>query len=99
MTTKWYMFFFQEKLQEIQTINYYKIKLEQQKISGISFIGSGRLAMYSTKIEKQLATCIKMCSVGFSPTINQEKKLNQEYVKDYNISTPFTDNMPGKTWF
>ena len=37
-----------------------------------------------------------MCSVGFIPTINEVKKLVQEYVKDHNIPTPFTDNMPGK---
>ena len=39
-----------------------------------------------------------MCSVRFSPTINAIKKLVQEYVRDHNISTPFTDNMPGKAW-
>ena len=73
---------------------------ERKQISGISFIGSRRPTVFSKEIENQLATCIKkMCSVGFSPTINEVKKLVQEYVKDHNISTPFADNMPGKAWF
>ena len=75
-------------------------RLERKKISGVSFIGSERPTVFSKEIENQLATCIKkMCSVGFSPTINEVKKLVQEYVKDHNISTPFTNNMPGKAWF
>ena len=75
-------------------------RLERKKISGVSFIGFGRPTVFSKKIENQLATCIKkMCSVGFSPTTNEVKKLVQEYVKDNNISTPFTDTMPGKGWF
>jgi len=63
-------------------------------------VASGRKPALSEKDEADLAECISvLCTAGFSPSVDEIKNLEQDYVRANNLNTPFQDDRPGRNWF